>query len=479
MNKLLTIISLLSLLSISTSSNLFKFENGTSPTNHYAVLVAGSNDYWNYRHQADVAHAYHLLLKNGIPKENIIVFAYDDIANYKHNPIRGKLFNAPSKNEDGDLYAGFEIDYKGQDVTPKNFLNVLLGNKEKLAGKGTGRVLESTSTDNVFIYFSDHGAVGLVAFPYKELYADELIDTLTKMHEKKSYKKLVFYLEACESGSMFKKILKPELNVYATTAANSHQSSYAFYCDEEAVVNGVNLETCLGDEYSIRWLEDSDKTDSSSKTLKEQFEYLKESVKESHVHMYGDKSFENDTIAQYQGIADGPKENNKKDRKERSAFGNFKHSVKKVYKTVNNYFKNLLGYETEKRNLAAVPNVMNVKKGKRISSRDVKKNYLYRAAKSSNDDDDWNAYNTEVKKNEITDHIFSHFDKAFNHKRNGLYIENINFICLRESVETFKAICNHWGEYELKYVRNIAAACETGTSPSEMAEFFRDICSGY
>ena len=40
---------------------------------NYAVLVAGSNGYINYRHQSDVFHAYHILLNNGMPAENIIV----------------------------------------------------------------------------------------------------------------------------------------------------------------------------------------------------------------------------------------------------------------------------------------------------------------------------------------------------------------------------------------------------------------------
>ena len=48
---------------------------------HWAVLVAGSNGFWNYRHQADICHAYQVLLKNGFPASNIIVMAYDDIAN--------------------------------------------------------------------------------------------------------------------------------------------------------------------------------------------------------------------------------------------------------------------------------------------------------------------------------------------------------------------------------------------------------------
>ena len=34
---------------------------------HAAVLVAGSNGFWNYRHQADIHHAYSIMIKN-IPK---------------------------------------------------------------------------------------------------------------------------------------------------------------------------------------------------------------------------------------------------------------------------------------------------------------------------------------------------------------------------------------------------------------------------
>ena len=48
---------------------------------HWAVLVAGSNQYYNYRHQADTCHAYQILKKNGIPEDHIIHLAYDDIAN--------------------------------------------------------------------------------------------------------------------------------------------------------------------------------------------------------------------------------------------------------------------------------------------------------------------------------------------------------------------------------------------------------------
>ena len=56
---------------------------------HSAVLVAGSAGYYNYRHQADIAHAYHILVNNGMDPENIITMMYDDIANNLLNPYPG------------------------------------------------------------------------------------------------------------------------------------------------------------------------------------------------------------------------------------------------------------------------------------------------------------------------------------------------------------------------------------------------------
>ena len=40
----------------------------------WVVLAAGSDGYYNYRHQADVCHAYQVLKAHGVPDENIIVF---------------------------------------------------------------------------------------------------------------------------------------------------------------------------------------------------------------------------------------------------------------------------------------------------------------------------------------------------------------------------------------------------------------------
>ena len=40
----------------------------------------------------------------------------------------------------------------------------------------------------------------------------------------------MFYVEACESGSMFEGLLTDKLNIYVTTAANAYESSWGTYC---------------------------------------------------------------------------------------------------------------------------------------------------------------------------------------------------------------------------------------------------------
>ena len=62
-------------------------------SNHWAVIMAGSTGYSNYRHQSDSAHAMKIMLQNGIPRDQIIHLAYDDIADNIRNPFPGQIFN--------------------------------------------------------------------------------------------------------------------------------------------------------------------------------------------------------------------------------------------------------------------------------------------------------------------------------------------------------------------------------------------------
>merc|ERR1719197_2114031 len=249
----------------------------TARAAEWAVMMAGSNTYGNYRHQADACHAYQIAKKIGIPESNIILLAYDDIANNNRNPFPGQIFNKP----DGpDVYAGCKISYRGRDVTKDNFLKVLKGDSS-----ANGPVLRSTKNDRVFVYFVDHGGVGILGVPNGAaggyIHAKDVNTALETLHSKDGYKELLFYVEACESGSIFKSQLKTP-NVFAVTAANAHESSWGFYCPPMDKVEGKSIGSCLGDEFSIRWMEDADKANFKTETVKQQVASVQAKVRKSH-----------------------------------------------------------------------------------------------------------------------------------------------------------------------------------------------------
>lgn len=218
------------------------------------------------------------------------------------NPFPGQLFNKPTANAPGvDVYEGCKKSYTGQDVTAANLLNILKGNASAMNGIGSGEVLKSGPGDHVFINFVDHGAPGLVAMPVGDyLYANELLDALNFMYNASMYEKLVFYMEACESGSMFAD-LPNNTSIYATTAASASEPSWGWYCPPGDVVNGISVGSCLGDLYSVNWMEDSDQPGAMKESLAAQYKTVAYETNMSHVSEFGDLDFTSDAIGQYQG----------------------------------------------------------------------------------------------------------------------------------------------------------------------------------
>lgn len=252
---------------------------------HWALLVAGSSEYYNYRHQSDVFHAFHVLTGRGVPPENIVTMVYDDIANHPLNPFPGQVFNKPTQaGQPGyDVYKGTKRDYTGANVTSVNFLAALSGNVT--AAPAGLPVLRSGPDDYVFLMYADHGAPGVSCFPNGDmLYSDELQDTLQRMHDERRYRKMVIYWESCESGSMFED-LPDDLDIYVTTAANPSESSWGTFCPPTDLVNGTVIGACLADEYSSNWLENADRY--FAETLERQFQLVRQETKKSHVSQYG------------------------------------------------------------------------------------------------------------------------------------------------------------------------------------------------
>ncbi|KAK3141941.1 hypothetical protein QOZ80_4BG0340150 [Eleusine coracana subsp. coracana] len=272
----------------------------------WAVLIAGSSGYGNYRHQADVCHAYQILRKGGLKEENIVVFMYDDIAHNILNPRPGVVINHP-KGE--NVYPGVPKDYTGHEVTTENFFAVLLGNKSAVTG-GSKKVIDSKPNDHIFIYYSDHGGPGVLGMPNMPyLYAGDLIKVLKKKHASNSYSKMVIYVEACESGSIFEGLLPEDLNIYVTTASNAVENSWGTYCPGMEPSPPPEYITCLGDLYSVSWMEDSQTHNLKKETIKDQYEVVKARTSNtnnrregSHVMEYGDQTFKDEKLFLYQGF---------------------------------------------------------------------------------------------------------------------------------------------------------------------------------
>ncbi|CAJ0581975.1 unnamed protein product, partial [Mesorhabditis spiculigera] len=203
----------------------------------WAVLVAGSKGYWNYRHQSDISAAYQLLIQRGVPKSQIITMM---------NPHRGKLYNWPGGP---DVYAGVEVDYRLQDVNLGNLKAVLLGDAGNITGNGTGRVLKSNKQSHLFFYFTDHGAFEALQLPTGELIMEnEFTKLMKEMMDREMFGSAMVFLEACESGSMVEN-WGTFNNVFAATAASATEPSYATHCLDFV------LDTCMADEFSYNWMD--------------------------------------------------------------------------------------------------------------------------------------------------------------------------------------------------------------------------------
>ncbi|XP_048495118.1 vacuolar-processing enzyme gamma-isozyme [Beta vulgaris subsp. vulgaris] len=271
----------------------------------WAVLVAGSKGFGNYRHQADICHAYQILKRGGLKDENIIVFMYDDIAYNEENPREGIIINNP---EGGDVYNGVPKDYTGDSLTTLNLLAAILGNRDAIEG-GSGKVVDSGPNDRIFIYYSDHGSPGVLTMPnHDDLYANDLINTLEKKHLMGTYKSMVIYVEACEAGSLFAGLLPEDWNIYVTTASNPSESSWSVYCPGIDPRTPSEFDTCLGDLYSVAWMEDIEIHNADSETLAQQYQVVKTRTaaggdRGSHVMEYGDMNFNTDPLSLYLGSA--------------------------------------------------------------------------------------------------------------------------------------------------------------------------------
>jgi len=254
---------------------------------NWAVIYCGSNQFYNYRHTADSYYMYHLINQvNDIPKEKIILMCYDDIVDCASNPFKGQIFRSLDHL---NVYPGKDaISYSGKQTTAANFYKVLTGDNS------AGPALQSTSNDNVMVFFDNHGGSGILGVPEgcgAYIYANDLKATFQKMYDNGLYKNCFFPITACYAGSVAK-VVDGVPKLYMMTASNDHESSYADIYDSAV---GQYLTSEFSAVSQLYWQAHP------QDTLGSTFQPIVDGVKQSHVMEYGDKSLKEMKVSDFFG----------------------------------------------------------------------------------------------------------------------------------------------------------------------------------
>lgn len=192
---------------------------------NYAVLIAASKGWKNYRHQADVLAFYHYLKSQGYDDEHIILIMADDIAYNEKNPLQGVV---RQKEAGRNLYNNVQIDYRLGELT-LNDLKHILTSEPSVKYPIT---LGSNTNDNVLFFWSGHGTQhGWEWQDTENLDADFAKSMFTDM----KFRKMFAIIETCYSGVVAQDCTGIP-GLLMMTAANPYEPSKADAFDNELVV---------------------------------------------------------------------------------------------------------------------------------------------------------------------------------------------------------------------------------------------------
>ena len=191
---------------------------------NYAVLVAASKGWKNYRHQADVLGMYHFLKGKGYDDDHIILIMADDIAYNEKNPLQGVV----RREIGGDnLYKDLQIDYRLCDLTLEDLKQILTCNPSEAYPVTLG----SSENDNVLFFWSGHGTQQ--GWKWKE--EDLNADFARAMFSDMQFRKMFAIVETCYSGAVAQDCTGIP-GLLLMTAANPYEPSKAATFDDELQV---------------------------------------------------------------------------------------------------------------------------------------------------------------------------------------------------------------------------------------------------
>ena len=237
----------------------------------WALLVAGSKGWANYRFQADVFAMYQLLRQHGYDDDHIVLICEDDVARHANNPHQGELRISDTGS---NVYDADAIDYRLCDLTPADIGAILQGQ----ASDRLPKVLSPDADDNVFVFWSSHGSPGSLDFGGSQ---SMTYNRLCTMIGNTPRRKMLLAVEACYSGGLGK-ACEGLPGCLLITAANPYETSHAEVWSEDVGVflsNGFTrgFQEAIGGNPVI--------------SLRDLYYTLARNTAGSHVKVYNDKNY--------------------------------------------------------------------------------------------------------------------------------------------------------------------------------------------
>jgi ABC-type branched-subunit amino acid transport system substrate-binding protein len=245
---------------------------------NWALLVATSKTWSNYRHQADILAIYQLLKSSGYNDDHIILIMEDDLANSESNSNPGTVQVTIGG---ANLHHDMEVDYHLSDVSVDDFCKILQGeSSDKLP-----KVIESTPNDNIFVFWSGHGTEGAMCWD-DEVYAltaEKFNATLSQIAQKGNYRKLLMMVEACFSGGVMEQCTGYP-GMLMITAANPNETS-------KADIFNTELNIWMSNRFTSTFIEQV--TANTAISMRDLYYRLFINTIGSHVMVYNESNYGN------------------------------------------------------------------------------------------------------------------------------------------------------------------------------------------
>lgn len=255
-------------------------------SNNWALVIATSATWKNYRHQADALAHYQALKVNGFDDDHVVLITVDDLANAAENVRVGEVVNEPG----GPNVRALAIpDYVGKSLTSTQVMAVLEGNTDP----NLPTVLHTQADDNVYVFMVGHGGfegpyIGMDERSSDDVTAENFISpelfasTVARMKLNNRFRRMLIAVDACHSGVLapaFEALAIPDVVLFA--AAGEAESSFsANYSSQLAI--------WTADQFAFHLLKS---VRSPNLSIRELYTRLYEGVTGSHVQIANQQAF--------------------------------------------------------------------------------------------------------------------------------------------------------------------------------------------